>query len=326
MKTTLKGRLVAGILVLIVVGLGAVLGDDVTVQDGDLYVGDDLNVDDDAYIGWDLEVYDMIDTYAFEASSVVWAGTVHSFGDVWADDDVEADNVLGYSIGLFGKVFSSGGYDPPYVLYDKQTREQIIDRVKKEVYPDKQNGAALFFNADTKRLETYVASEGKFFDLQGNVTYTMPKIEPATTTYEAFHYVDRQTGMVETWQIPVQDKYKIKKGFTIDKKTGKFINRDTGEEVPREQVLELYVPSKGNFYDLQGNLVRSEPKEEEIQYVTDYYFDRLTGEVKPRRRAIFDRYVIKEGFKLDRKTGRFIDRASREVVPREKAIEMKKSL
>jgi len=252
---------------------------------------------------------------------------VYSDGDVEAGDDVEADNnVVGYGVGLFAKVLSSGGYDPPYVLYDKQTREQIIDRVKKEVYPDKQNGAALFFNADTKRLETYVASEGKFYDLQGNVTYTMPKIEPATTIYEAFHYVDRQTGMVETWQIPVQDKYKVKKGFTIDKKTGKFISRDTGEVVQREQALELYIPSEGNFYDLQGNLVRSEPKEGEIQYVTEYYFDRLTGEVKPRRRAIFDRYAIKEGFKLDRKTGRFIDRASGDVVPREKAIEMKKSL
>jgi hypothetical protein len=326
MKTTLKDRLLAGILVLIVVGLGAVIGDDVTVQNGDLDVDGDLNVDDDADIGWDLDVYNIIYTGALVASGAVWGGDVYSDGDVEADDDVEADNVVGYSIGLFAKVFSSGGYDPPYVLYDKQTREQIIDRVKKEVYPDKQNGAALFFNADTKRLETYVASEGKFYDLQGNVTYAMPKIEPATTIYEAFHYVDRQTGMVETWQIPVQDKYKVKKGFTIDKKTGKFINRDTGEVVSREQALELYVPSKGNFYDLQGNLVRSEPKEGEIQYVTEYYFDRLTGEVKPRRRAVVDRYVIKEGIKLDRKTGRFIDRASREVVPREKAIELKKSL
>ena len=90
--------------------------------------------------------------------------------------------------------------------------------------------------------------------------------------------------------------------------------------------MELYVPSKGNFYDLQGKLVRSEPREGEIKYVTEYYLDRLTGEVKPRRRAIFERYVIKKGFKFDRKTGEFIDEDSGEIVPKGTAIELVKGL
>lgn len=343
MKTTLKSRLVTGILVLIVVGLGVVIGGDVTVREGNLDVDGNLNVDGyatvdyDLTVKYDLNVYDNLDVDDDAdiggSLDVTWAvysywvdtGDVISSDDVEAGDVVEGDYVFG-SIGIFGKVYCGGGYDPAYVLYDTQTREEIIDRIKKEVYPEKQNGAALFFNADTKRLETYIPSEGKFYDLQGNVTYTMPTIELPTTIYGAVYYLDRQTGMAESWQKPMEDRYRLKKGFTLDEITGQFINRDTGEIVQREQALELYVPSEGNFYDLQGNLVRSEPREGEIQYVTEYYFDRLTGEVKPRRRAIFDRYVIKEGFKFDKKTGEFIDKASGEIVPKETAIELVKGL
>lgn len=175
-------------------------------------------------------------------------------------------------------------------------------------------------------METYIASEGKFYDLLGNVTHTIPIVQAAEKKYGPVYYLDRQTGKVESWQKPVENRYRVKKEFKLDKKTGKFVNRDTGKEVQRDQALELYVPDEGNFYDLQGNLIRSEPKEGEIQYVTEYYLDRLTGEAKPRRRAVVDRYVIKDGIKLDRKTGRFIDRYSEQVVSRENAVEIKKSL
>ncbi len=334
MRNTLGSTLLTGILILNVIGLGAVIGGDVTVQDGDLDVDGDLNVggyldvyydldvDDDAYIGWDLDVYNITYTGALDASGSVLADDVYSYYDIEADGDVEADDVVGYGIGLFGKVYSSGGYDPPYVLYDKQTREQIINRVKSEVPPDKQNGAALFFNDGTKRLEIYIAGEGKFYDLQGNVTHTMSRVEPATTTYEAFHYLDRRTGTIETWQKPVENRYRFRRGFTLNDKTGQFINRDTGAVVSREQALEYYVPSEGNYYDLQGNLIRSEPKAGETQYALEYYFDRRTGEIKPRLREVVARYVIKEGFKFDRKTGKFIDKSSGEEVSKETAIEV----
>ena len=66
-----------------------------------------------------------------------------------------------------GKLTSSGGYDPPYVLYDLQTKEQIKERTLKEIPINKQNGAALFFNSETKKFNYYVATEDKFYNLNG---------------------------------------------------------------------------------------------------------------------------------------------------------------
>jgi len=64
-----------------------------------------------------------------------------------------------------GKVDASGGVDPPYVLYDPQTRQETIDIIGEEVPLGKQNGAALYFNKETNKLEVYFAKENRFFEL-----------------------------------------------------------------------------------------------------------------------------------------------------------------
>jgi len=68
-----------------------------------------------------------------------------------------------------GKLTSDGGNDPPYVLYNKESRAAIIERVSTEVPVDKQDGAVLFWNGDEKRLEIYLPEDGEFRDLQGNL-------------------------------------------------------------------------------------------------------------------------------------------------------------
>jgi hypothetical protein len=57
---------------------------------------------------------------------------------------------------ISGKVTSTGGYDPPYVLYDPQTREQITTKVAAEIPTEKLGGAVLFFNKDTQQLEVKI--------------------------------------------------------------------------------------------------------------------------------------------------------------------------
>ena len=68
-----------------------------------------------------------------------------------------------------GKLTSDGGNDPPYVLYDKETRTAIVDRVAREVPEDKLDGAVLFWNGDESSFEVYLPSRGEFRDLMGNV-------------------------------------------------------------------------------------------------------------------------------------------------------------
>jgi hypothetical protein len=110
----------------------------------------------DAYGGW-LEGVGTTD------------GTTTVYG-VYATASGGDTNWAGWFAGdvnVTGKVTSTGGYDPPYVLYDCETRESVKKRVLKEVPKDKQKGAALFFNSITKKLEIYIAHEDCYYNLSG---------------------------------------------------------------------------------------------------------------------------------------------------------------
>jgi hypothetical protein len=80
-------------------------------------------------------------------------------GDIYCAGDIHCT----------GKLTSDGGIDPPYVLYDKETRQAIIERVAREVPDDKLDGAVLFWNGDESRFEVYLPSKGEFRDLMGNL-------------------------------------------------------------------------------------------------------------------------------------------------------------
>ena len=68
-----------------------------------------------------------------------------------------------------GKITSDGSNDPPFVLYDKESRQAIMERVAREVPEEKRDGAVLFWNGDTSRFEVYLPSAGEFRDLMGNL-------------------------------------------------------------------------------------------------------------------------------------------------------------
>jgi hypothetical protein len=325
-----KGKLTIGVMVLVGLLSANALSDtmDYLTVNHWGWIKEDLYVDGD---------FDLLGALFARANVYVWDDL-----DVGGDLDVDGNIGLysgpaGYFAGLTvadyahfqcdietsGKVESVGGYDPPYVLYDRQTRQEIIDRIKKEVHPDKQAGAALFFNRDTRRLETYVPSEGKFYDLQGNVVYELSEAVEPTTRYEIVFYLDGSTGELKTRARAVRDRYVVKNGHRLDEKTGRFISRVTSEPVPREEALEFYVVSEGAYYDVQGHLIRSEASEKQIEYKTEYHFDRLTGDVTPIRKPVRNLFVIRKGFTFNKQTGEFVDEATGEVVPKEMAIEVK---
>jgi hypothetical protein len=72
-----------------------------------------------------------------------------------------------------GKLASDGGVDPPYVLYDKETRSAIVERIRAEVPEEKRDGAVLFYNGEESRLEVYFPERGEFRDLLGNLLLTV---------------------------------------------------------------------------------------------------------------------------------------------------------
>ena len=114
----------------------------------------------------------------------------------------------------------------------------------------------MFFNKETKKIENYVASEGKFYDLQGNVLHELAEVVKPTTEYETVYSFDKTTGQVISTQRAISEKYQIKKGYSLDSKTGHFINKESGKVVAREEALEICVASEGKIYDLDHNFVR----------------------------------------------------------------------
>jgi len=124
-----------------------------------------------------------------------------------------------------GKLTSDGGNDPPYVLYNYETRTSIIDRVKKEVLPDKLNGAVLFFNGE-----------------QGQTCET-----------EDRYYLDENTGEIKSYKVrkPAR-KYRLKPDHELDPKTGKVKRKikekkkdpETGKEIEEEVGEEEVAPGE----------------------------------------------------------------------------------
>ena len=142
-----------------------------------------------------------------------------------------------------GKLTTGGSIDPPFMLLDAETRAGIARRVAREVAPSKQNGAAVFWNNETKRLEIYVASEGAFYNLSGNlITNIVPPSIAGVAVSQRFA-IDPDTGQVITKQSQQAPRWQLKAGYGFDRTTGHFTYQDGPNAAPvpvtREEAIEL---------------------------------------------------------------------------------------
>jgi len=156
------------------------------------------------------------------------------------------DNTPSYTLDVTGdihctgKLTSDGGNDPPYVLYNYETRKSIIERVKKEVTLDKLNGAVLFYNGEASRMELFLPSKGEFRDLFGKVLASTTSIIN-TFEVEDKYYFDDKEGKIKAIKVPKKKaKYKIKEGIKLDNKTGIFYKevKENKIIIPKEEAIE----------------------------------------------------------------------------------------
>lgn len=78
-------------------------------------------------------------------------------------------------LNVSGKITATGGVDPPYVSFEMETREEIIERVAKEIPEEKLNQAIQFWNEETNQFEVYLPIKDQFMDLQGNILAEIEK-------------------------------------------------------------------------------------------------------------------------------------------------------
>jgi len=240
MEKILRSKLLTCILILVLASTILVFAGDVIVKQGDLAVADDLSVGHNLTVAGSLNMTSNSTIYGYPDAYIHYL-TVDYYADFYelhVGESIHVQHNISTSTLSAQKIYTPNPIDPPGVLYDQQTRQEISYSAKAVVPVNKQGGALLFFNKDRKKLEIYVQSEGKFYDLQGNLLHTMPTIE-VVTDYKTIYYLDFLTGEVMSRQELVCDKYIIKKGYRLDTKTGHFINKASGEIVPKETAVEL---------------------------------------------------------------------------------------
>ena len=189
----------------------------------DLYVGRNLTVGANVDVGGTLGV----------TGNTALGGELSVSNDVTLDKDVFITggtlDVDG-DVDLTGKLSSDGGNDPPYVLYNIETRTSIIERVRQEVPESKAGGMALFYNSDLNRYESFKALTCEFFvEATNNKTFE-------SYLKLVYKYDDGQpcynpdSRMKYYWdKIKGEVKQKFSTVYGIKIPEDKILNKSTGE-------------------------------------------------------------------------------------------------
>lgn len=110
--------------------------------------------------------------------------------------DVTGNAHISGNLVVDGKVTGTGGFDPPYTLFDANTREEVRARVLYEVPVDKQTGGAQYWNNNLHRMEVYVASEDKYYTVAG----TLIAFTPTLTKEQALAMFTKKQRIIELRQ------------------------------------------------------------------------------------------------------------------------------
>lgn len=189
-----------------------------------------LGVDDS-----DSDKFKITGTAGVGASDVLTIDTSGNVGIGVTDPD--ADLEVTDDLHVTDKLTVDGATDPPCVLYDLATRESTYKLIERSIPPEKLGGAAMFFNTDTKRIEIFVASEGKYYDLLGNVLET---VDPIVNNFpvKTRARINQDTGEVQySYTEEYKHKFKLKDGYEL-KSDGTFLD-DKGAVTTKADAVEL---------------------------------------------------------------------------------------
>jgi len=161
------------------------------------------------------------------------AGYFHSIvGDVYL-----ADVTTNYAINatgdmyVSGKITSIGGYDPPYVLYDPQTKQQVVDRMRREIPTEKASGMAQVYIPSDERIKWFQPSTGTFFGEKADKDGYMVKSAIETindgkpcynTNTKTIYSWDNIKGSVISHQATIYPKIPVPVNKTVNQNTGEL--------------------------------------------------------------------------------------------------------
>lgn len=127
------------------------------------------------------------------------------------------------------KIYSTGGYDPPYVLFDKLTQAQALKRIKFEIPIDKYQGLAIWWNG-TNLMGITSQDNGttaKIYTIPMTLVNTV-NIPQSNVSYNVKYYFDSIDGTVKQTTSLNQDVKSIRDGIKLNQTSGKFYNISSG--------------------------------------------------------------------------------------------------
>jgi hypothetical protein len=159
----------------------------------------------------------------------------------------------GTGIDVTGKLNINGGSDPDYLLLNKLTQQQFINRLQFEVPVPKMSGLALWW--DGKQLYGFASEDGKTGDLYKIAmekvdTITLPEYRGKT---EKTYWFDKVTGEVKESSRNIPERYSFAKDYILDTRTGEFkkiiktiipkVKDEQGNVISPERIETTYIPA-----------------------------------------------------------------------------------
>lgn len=121
-----------------------------------------------------------------------------------------------------GKMTSYGGYDPPYIMLDKTTQFQTLQRIKYEVPISKLGGLALWWNGTTLMgVSSPDNVSANIYTFQITLLRTVA-LPVANTTYSTSYYFDPIDGQAHKSEAVTSTKWQINKNYFLNSTDGNF--------------------------------------------------------------------------------------------------------
>lgn len=270
--------------------------------------------------------YGELSTYDYGISSAFKFALNANGGNVGIGNTSASYKLDVSGTGRFTGAVTTGGSDPPYEVFWAETRESVMDRIKRNVPPMYLNGCAIFYNSEADRMELFLPSKGEFRDLQNNVLETVDPI-PAAFPTKKTHVLDTQTGRLLEFDDPAYEySFDVREGCRLDVETGKYVD-ENDQEVPEKEAVVFRDTSRENWkaewikaHTTETEIPAEDALEPELKEVEDttqvlsekqeYYLDN--GEVKSKIVTTYKKKLVdtgkkklKSGVRFDTATGKF---------------------
>ncbi len=320
-KVLRKSNLVAGVLVLVVVCLGIVLAGDVIVKEGVIegvkFKSTGCTADGTKAVAFGY------DTTASGSKSTAMGA--HTTANALSSTAIGRSTTASeFASTAMGRSTTASGHASTAMGYDTTASGFASTAMGRRTTASGSCSTAMGYNTTANALSstaigTYFANDvqdsfavgfgQKDFSVESGLVHVYGDLkvdgdfEPKTLELE----LQERNGVIDRYE-----KY-----VTPGKKSGVvYINSETKQ-------IEVYYPYEGVIRNIVGETIYTLPSIRINNSYENYYvFDTLTGQVVEKQRAIYDKYRIKEGIEFDSTTGQFIDRTSKEIIPKEGAIEL----